>query len=376
MVADRREASRPAVPKVPAEGIQGSAVVEKAHPRTGKAPRKWELARDVGVTAKVLSGSKLWPVFYKEYKAAKRRHELSPVGCLQARKRESGKQGNRLPRRSGQPLGEATKTQRCCQARWGHCVRTVHQLSDVHCWRRGLQAKGVRSDRLQNRPTGNEQRAIAFLKSQIDTTGRLPLVQDILRAAGIKSATTLWRWDDFRREYREAKAELVKATPWGKPLNFREGEAIFRLQQTVKAIGQVPPIDDLAESLGVTVQGLNLYKTLRRAMSHSQVKSSRKPTRPPATASTRPQWTRRTATLATPRMATVPESANGNEGRGKWLYDEWKAGTKWERIKERLAKRPEFDPIESIPGIKAAIKRHAKRHDLPFSPRAPGRPIG
>ena len=73
--------------------------------------------------------------------------------------------------------------------------------------------------------------------------------------------------------------------------------------------------------------------------------------------------------------ATPPESTNGNEGRGRWLYDEWKAGTKWERIKERLAKRPEFDPIESIAGVKVAVKRYAKRHNLPFSPRVPGRPI-
>ena len=232
---------------------------------TNKIPRKWEIAGDVGVTDKFLSTPKLWPVFDKEYKAATRRYDLSPVGRPQARKREKRERKAIAYQEVFSRSGKLPKLEDVAK----HVGVTASALCINYpafvAARRGLQAKGVRSDRPQNQPTGKEQRAIAYLKSQVGTAGRLPSVQDILRAADIKTATTLWRWDDFRREYREAKAQLVKATPWGKPLDFREGEAVLRLQQMAKATGQVPPIDDLAESLGVKVRTLNLDATLRRA---------------------------------------------------------------------------------------------------------------
>ncbi len=63
------------------------------------------------------------------------------------------------------------------------------------------------------------------------------------------------------------------------------------------------------------------------------------------------------------------------EARDKYIYDQCCASTVYKRIILDVKKRPEWDRIDSISGIRRAAQRYAMRHGLPLPPlRQRGRP--
>ena len=71
-----------------------------------------------------------------------------------------------------------------------------------------------------------------------------------------------------------------------------------------------------------------------------------------------------------------PQLKTPTEKRDEWLYAESLKGTAYDSLVRKLAKKPVTWPrIETAQGIRAAILRYAKRHDLPLPPtRQRGRP--
>jgi len=68
-------------------------------------------------------------------------------------------------------------------------------------------------------------------------------------------------------------------------------------------------------------------------------------------------------------------SATANTDRDRWLYEQCCEFTKYSTIISRLAKKTEWEPIESIGGVKTAANRYARCCGLPLIPkRQPGRP--
>ena len=69
-----------------------------------------------------------------------------------------------------------------------------------------------------------------------------------------------------------------------------------------------------------------------------------------------------------------------SEQRNKWLYEQCNANVPYQTIIIELkakASRKQWNPIESVPGIKRAAEAYAKRMGLPLPPtRTPGRPAG
>jgi hypothetical protein len=58
-----------------------------------------------------------------------------------------------------------------------------------------------------------------------------------------------------------------------------------------------------------------------------------------------------------------------NEARDEWIYRQAMKGVAWKTIKARLADKPKWEPIQTIPGIRKAAKRYAGTHvDLPAPP--------
>ena len=63
------------------------------------------------------------------------------------------------------------------------------------------------------------------------------------------------------------------------------------------------------------------------------------------------------------------------EERNRFIYEEWPKGTPVKTIRAEVNKHPDWDPIETDNGIKAAAGRYARVHDLPPPrPRKQGRP--
>jgi hypothetical protein len=73
---------------------------------------------------------------------------------------------------------------------------------------------------------------------------------------------------------------------------------------------------------------------------------------------------------------TASPAATTNDDRDKWIYDKCVENKEaYTTIISKLAGKQQWEPIESIPGIKNAANRYAKSHRLPLIPsRQPGRP--
>lgn len=78
---------------------------------------------------------------------------------------------------------------------------------------------------------------------------------------------------------------------------------------------------------------------------------------------------------ATPTAAELPAVASGNEDRDAWIYAKVTAGIPYKEILSELRKRSDWEPLETIEGVRRAARRHAERHGLKRPPsRHPGRP--
>ena len=63
------------------------------------------------------------------------------------------------------------------------------------------------------------------------------------------------------------------------------------------------------------------------------------------------------------------------EERDRWIYEQWWDGTKFEEIKQQVKARSDWEPIETVQGVKDAGKAYVDRYGLPLPPpRRPGRP--
>lgn len=71
----------------------------------------------------------------------------------------------------------------------------------------------------------------------------------------------------------------------------------------------------------------------------------------------------------------TPVWDDATEARNKWVYEECKKGTVYKVIIRGTKAHSDWNPITSVPGIKAAAKAYARRHCLPNpAPRKSGRP--
>lgn len=75
-------------------------------------------------------------------------------------------------------------------------------------------------------------------------------------------------------------------------------------------------------------------------------------------------------------LARFSEQITPDEARNRWIYAEAMKGTAWKAILRGLTKKPStWEPIITIPGVKAAVERHAEKHKLPMpAVRRAGRP--
>jgi hypothetical protein len=75
------------------------------------------------------------------------------------------------------------------------------------------------------------------------------------------------------------------------------------------------------------------------------------------------------ATHATPPQIHSPNTMRRpNEARDKWIYDQYVHGTHLAKIRGHLKRRGNWDPLESVQGIRQAALRYAKRHNLTLPP--------
>ena len=70
-----------------------------------------------------------------------------------------------------------------------------------------------------------------------------------------------------------------------------------------------------------------------------------------------------------------PAAESANNARDKWLYDLACRNLPWQTIKNRLGRRSgNWKGLDSIAGIRGAVKRYARRKNLSLPPdRKPGR---
>lgn len=69
-------------------------------------------------------------------------------------------------------------------------------------------------------------------------------------------------------------------------------------------------------------------------------------------------------------VQAAPQVALPNEARDKWLYKQAVQGTAWKGIVHALARRTDWEPIGTIPGLRLAAARYQKAHpNLPPIPR-------
>jgi hypothetical protein len=75
-------------------------------------------------------------------------------------------------------------------------------------------------------------------------------------------------------------------------------------------------------------------------------------------------------------------ASNKQDDRDAWLYEQSCDGTRYPEMIATLnvmadpkGKHPEWESIETVPGVKTAVERYCKRHGkTPPPPRKPGRP--
>lgn len=65
-----------------------------------------------------------------------------------------------------------------------------------------------------------------------------------------------------------------------------------------------------------------------------------------------------------------PLTDSPHDPRDKWLYEECRKGTAYTTILIRLKRKPKsWERLESVQGIRGAVKRYCKRHNLPEPPK-------
>ncbi len=77
-------------------------------------------------------------------------------------------------------------------------------------------------------------------------------------------------------------------------------------------------------------------------------------------------------------MQAADRRAEGsrNEARDRWLYERRKAGVTWENLQSELGEKKNFDYLSSTTGMRDAIQRYCKAHNLRYPAGKPGRPSG
>lgn len=75
------------------------------------------------------------------------------------------------------------------------------------------------------------------------------------------------------------------------------------------------------------------------------------------------------SSITDPPQQSEAIASSPNEPRDKWIYDECCKGTVYKTIISRLGHKPKsWGRISSAQGIRSAIKRYCKRHNLPEPP--------
>jgi len=71
---------------------------------------------------------------------------------------------------------------------------------------------------------------------------------------------------------------------------------------------------------------------------------------------------------------SIPARDPALDARDKLFYDEWVKGTPWEKILKLYGNIAPDDSIETVGGVRRAVRRYAVRNNLPIpEPRRPGR---
>ena len=123
--------------------------------------------------------------------------------------------------------------------------------------------------------------AIALLDRDV-AAGRAPRpVTEYAKAVKLSQPASLYQCPAFKSGYDQAVAGSLD-TAWGKAKHIQEAALVRRLEELAATNGGLPA--DAVDRLGLDVQKLNIYPTLKKAYTDLSARPRTRPTAPPGPA--------------------------------------------------------------------------------------------